>query len=157
MRTPAQPGSRYSSRSNSHAAFLAACALALSACGTTNAARGTGGSGDERAGIAQGVECTPRDSTVSCCLKKHPHEYERCGATRPPKKKQPPLPLLPTPEEQEEWNERCLDHYSRCIEETQGDKWGRKFSESQCQACWDYCKRIGRWPDEANGKQCPGK
>ena len=38
-----------------------------------------------------------------------------------------------------------------------GERWGRKFSESQCQACWDLCRRTGQWPDEANDKPCPGR
>lgn len=139
------------------AALLSASLVALSGCGSTKAARGTGGSGNRAGSISQGVECSPRDSTVSCCLKKHPGEYERCGAPAPDKKRRPPLPPLPSPEEQEEWNERCLDHYGRCVEETRGNTWGRKFSESQCQACWDYCKRIGEWPAEANEKPCPGR
>lgn len=27
----------------------------------------------------EGFECNPTDSTESCCLKKHPGQYERCG------------------------------------------------------------------------------
>jgi hypothetical protein len=69
---------------------------------------------------------------------------------------EPFIPPIPTPEEKEDWNERCRDHYVRCKHSTEGERWGRKLSESQCQACWDLCRRIGQWPDEANDKPCPG-
>ena len=43
-----------------------------------------------------GVECGPLDSTVSCCLKQHPGEAERCGASAEvesaPVKRAPPAP-----------------------------------------------------------------
>ncbi len=68
----------------------------------------------------------------------------------------PFLPPIPTPEQQTEWRERCLDHYVRCKHTVKGEEWGRVFDESQCKACWEFCKRTGVWPDEANGKPCPG-
>jgi len=49
-------------------------------------------------------ECGPGDSTVSCCLKQHPGEWERCGAEKPqkpnkcgddPKPQKPDDPLAP--------------------------------------------------------------
>ncbi len=74
----------------------------------------------------------------------------------PEQSPEPFLPPIPTPEQQMEWRERCLDHYVRCKHTVKGEEWGRVFDESQCKACWEFCKRTGVWPDEANGKPCPG-
>ena len=128
-----------------------------------------------------GMECLPGDDTETCCLKEHPGEWERCTGTAGPRNQprtgnqpkpkgepapkgepepqgspEPDLPPIPTPEQKQDWNERCRDHYVRCKHSPEGERWGRKFSESQCQACWDLCRRTGEWPDEANGKPCPG-
>jgi len=81
-----------------------------------------------------------------------PSREPESSANRKPKPKIPPLPI---PEEKEDWNERCRNHYVRCKHSPEGERWGRKFSESQCQACWDLCRRTGAWPDEANDKPCP--
>ncbi len=78
------------------------------------------------------------------------------GEPTPEEKIDPFTPPIPTPEERQDWNERCRDHYVRCKHSPEGERWGRKFSESQCQACWDLCRRTGQWPDEANDKPCPG-
>lgn len=138
------------------AVLLTAGIFVLTGCGTTQAAKGTGGSGDV---IAQG-QCQPGDNSETCCIKTFPGQYERCGL-KPPRKNRPNplLPRIPTPEEKAQWDDRCLDHYSRCKDEARGNKWGnwgRKWGESQCQACWEYCRRIGSWPAEANEKPCPG-
>lgn len=74
----------------------------------------------------------------------------------PEKSTEPFIPPIPTSEEREDWSRRCRDHYVQCKHSPEGERWGRKFSESQCQACWDLCRRTGQWPDEANGKPCPG-
>jgi hypothetical protein len=140
------------------AALLGVVLLALAGCGSTKAAKGTGGAGNGPGGIAQG-QCGPGDTTESCCLKTYPGQYERCGAIapkNPPKDRPgPPLPPLPSPDVQREWNERCEDYYVQCQEGMRAGRWGRKFGESQCQACWDLCRRIGEWPTEANEKPCP--
>jgi hypothetical protein len=78
------------------------------------------------------------------------------GNPTPEERIEPFIPPIPTPEEKQDWNERCRDHYVRCKHSLEGERWGRKFSESQCQACWDLCRRTGQWPDEANDKPCPG-
>jgi len=112
---------------------------------------------------------------VAVAIKEELEAYERRGSrerarlepqTRPSHQQEPsasrkskPEPFispLPSPEEREDWNERCRDHYVRCKHSPESERWGRKFSESQCQACWDLCRRAGRWPDEANDKPCPG-
>ena len=119
-------------------------------------------------------ECDQTDSTVSCCLKQHPGEYERCAAMAPstpqaqpnplnpgraevgqPESVAVPIPELPTAEEMEKRVERCTEYYSRCIE-ARGGKPGRVHNETQCKACFDACKRYGYWPLRANGKICKG-
>ncbi len=78
------------------------------------------------------------------------------GKPAPEENIEPFIPPIPTPGEKEDWSEGCRDHYVRCKHSPESERWGRKFSESQCQACWDLCRRTGQWPDEANGKPCPG-
>ncbi len=112
---------------------------------------------------AEAGECNSTDSTESCCLKKHPGEYERCGAVSPaheaiPRRPPPPppAPRLPDDEETEEWERLCRGFYASCRQSVGGDAWGRKHGESHCQACYEDCRRYGSWPKKANGKPCPG-
>jgi hypothetical protein len=107
-------------------------------CGATQAAhQGSGGSGMAGAvsesgdalaksgeAIAQSLECNQTDSTISCCLKKNPGQYERCGAVAPrqapkraPKDEKGPgnLPPIPPPEERRERERRCREYYRQCI------------------------------------------
>src|SRR5690349_9213085 len=93
----------HASRS-SGALVLCASLVTAAGCSSTQAAyQGTGGSGfaggaatsgnasvlnadgtaQTRDAIAQAAQCGPTDSTVSCCLKQHPGDYERCGALGP--------------------------------------------------------------------------
>jgi len=107
--------------------------------------------------------CNQSDSTVSCCLKQHPAQYELCGATAPATAE----PLIVGPpglksledetqeESQEEREKRCLPHYVACIEKI-GLKPGGSFGGSQCQDCYRYCRRFGFWPLRMNKKKCPG-
>lgn len=140
------------------AALLSVVLLALAACGSTKAAKGTGGSGS---GIAQG-QCGPGDSTESCCLKTHPGQYEYCGAI-PPKKPAPgvPAPLLPsvpelpTEDKRKEYLEICLPYYSHCVDRGGASKDGRVWNETRCKQCFEACKRFGYWPARANNKVCP--
>lgn len=127
-------------------------------------------------GCAHIGECDSSDSTISCCLKEHPGQYERCAAVAPPTpQSQPnrllpgraeeglpeaeavPIPELPTAEEKERWRaDICEPHYAKCIR-AGGDRIpGRKAGETQCQACFDACMRHGYWPLRANYKSCPG-
>jgi len=128
------------------------------------------------AGCAHVGECNPTDNTVSCCLKEHPGEYERCAAVAPPTpQSQPnrplpgrteaglpeadtaPIPDLPTQEEREQWEKDiCRPHYAKCIRAGGDSIKGRKKGETQCQACYDACMRHGFWPWQANDKPCPG-
>jgi hypothetical protein len=102
-------------------------------CSSTQAAyQGTGGSGfaDETAehgpalaqrgdAIAQAAQCCPTDSTVSCCLKQHPGDYERCGVLDPTKaptraptqapRADPPPPLPPPCNAEGHWPARVND------------------------------------------------
>ncbi len=105
-------------------------------------------------------ECTQTDSTVTCCLKLNPGQYDRCGAPPP----HPPtqrinaaIPKLPTRTDKEKWRKDiCTPAYSRCIEAGGGSTQGRVWDETQCKACFEACMRYGAWPQEANGKPCPG-
>jgi hypothetical protein len=108
-------------------------------------------------------KCDQSDSTVTCCLKNHPGQYERCGAT-PPKQPQPinrPPPLLRPPESDEEKEEKefvekmCRKHYVRCIEAV-GRKPGGSYGMTQCGDCLTYCNRHGFWPARVNKKKCAG-
>lgn len=116
------------------------------------------------------AECNPTDSTVTCCLKQNPGQYERCGAAPPIEATRPnylppgrteseaaPLPELPTEEERERWRtDICLPRYEKCMNAGGGSIPGRKNGETQCQACFDACMRYGYWPLRANEKPCPG-
>jgi hypothetical protein len=120
-------------------------------------------------------ECNQTDSTVSCCLKQNPGQYERCTAT--PSAQQPPTPntkppsteprppLRPPPlvrvseedeEKQREFRkEPCQQHYERCVEKA-GLKPNIQYGQSHCMACKEKCLRDGWWPWSANGKRCAG-
>lgn len=115
------------------------------------------------------TECNQSDSTVSCCLKRHPYEPERCGAELPAGPSPTPIRLpppgatdsnsteeLPQPEERERWRKICEPHYTKCIGKGGDSIPGRVHKETQCKACYEYCMRKGFWPYSANGKRCPG-
>ena len=116
------------------------------------------------------AECAQNDSTVACCLKQNPGQHERCGAVLPvdtprptplspelPKSEAVPIPDLPTQAERERWNKDiCRPHYAKCIRASGDAIDGRKWGETQCQACYDACMRHGFWPWQANDKPCPG-
>jgi hypothetical protein len=74
----------------------------------------------------------------------------------PKKNPEPFLPPNPTPEELEEWRERCAEHYVRCSDYFAGRKEPRVYGESLCQSCSRICRRTGHWPAEFNGHPCPG-
>ncbi len=147
------------------AALLGAVLLALAGCGSTKAAKGTGGAGNGPGSIAQG-QCGPGDTTESCCLKTHPGQYQRCGAI-PPKQPAPgvPAPLLPDSslleeemtqaEKRQKHREICQPYYERCIEKGGEHKRGRKHGETRCQQCFDACMNHGFWPARANRQVCP--
>ena len=62
---------------------------------------------------------------------------------------------VPSVEERQRRRDLCRDYYDRCIQ-ARGGTAGRKHNETQCQACYDYCYRVGFWPARANGKICRG-
>jgi len=115
------------------------------------------------------AECNPADSTVTCCLKQNPGQYERCGATPPTEATRPnhlppgrteseaaPIPELPPQEERERWDrDICRPRYVKCMD-TGGRHDGRVWGESQCKACFAAWMRYGYWPLRANEKPCPG-
>ena len=164
------------------ALLLCAGLLVPAGCSSTQAAQqGTGGSGfaDTSAqhgnAIAQAgpVECGPTDSTVSCCLKQHPGEYERCGAippkqapTRAPKQTpkqapqgepepRPPLTDL-SPEDSRKREEKCREYWERCI--ARGGEYEKRgqYGQTICRACWQRCRATGSWPDKVNDFECLG-
>jgi hypothetical protein len=139
--------------------MMAVIALVLSSgCASTNTYRY--GSGTF---ALTGAECNQTDSTVTCCLKQHPGQYERCGATPPT----PSEPINVGPpglgsqeaaeqgESKDEKRKRCLPDYVACIDKI-GLKPGGLSGTSQCQDCYNYCERHGFWPLSMNQKQCPG-
>jgi hypothetical protein len=155
----------------SSALWLCAGLLCLGGCSTvTPAQQGsqeTGGSGFAD-GIAQTepvVECNQTDSTVSCCLKKHPGEYERCGATPPTQKPNQPNRLPPPgrfedksadAKERARRKELCGESYARCIQQGGEDIERGQWGSTQCQSCYEECKKVGSWPAEWDDKPCPG-
>ena len=129
-----------------------------SGCASTDAYRY--GSG---AFALAGAECNQTDSTVTCCLKQHPGQYELCGATPPAQSEPinvgpPGLGSLETAEQGESRDEkrkRCLPDYVACVDKI-GLKPGGLSGTSQCQDCYNYCERHGFWPLSTNKKPCPG-
>jgi hypothetical protein len=119
-------------------------------------------------------ECNQTDSTVTCCLKMNPGQYEKCGVT-PPTQQQPstaetkpsptetqprrPPPLIHVSDDDamtdEEVDKMCREHYVRCIEK-RGLKINLQYGTSHCQGCFDLCRKKRYWPWSANGKRCPG-
>lgn len=164
---------------------LALCAGLIGAVGcrsTQATSQGIGGSGftdgtttrgDAIAqggdAIAQAVECGPTDSTVSCCLKQHPGEYERCGAMGPkqaPKQapKQtpetgpdvaPPLTDL-SPEETREREQKCREYWNQCIALGGEHEKRGQHGQTVCRSCYQTCKATGSWPDKVNDFVCLG-
>jgi hypothetical protein len=62
---------------------------------------------------------------------------------------------VPSEEERQRRRDLCRDYYNRCIQ-ARGGTPGRKYNETQCLACYDYCYRRGFWPARVNGKICRG-
>lgn len=110
--------------------------------------------------VLSDADCNQTDSTLTCCLRVHPGQYERCGAAPPApstERVNVAIPRLPTRVEKEKWRKDiCTPAYDRCIQVGGGSIEGRVWDETQCKACFDACMRYGEWPLEANGKPCPG-
>jgi hypothetical protein len=146
-------------------------------CSSTSAARVGGSSGNlnalapnagafQNSGQQPGAitqnpgECNQTDSTVSCCLKRHPGEYERCGATPP---KEPPKDDRPNPypppsslnsDQRAERRKQCLEFYERCNDAGSGP--GFSYGATHCKSCYDECWKTGLWPADVEGQECPG-
>jgi hypothetical protein len=100
------------------------------------------------------VECSPNDSTVSCCIKQHPGDPERCGVAAPPK---PDVDDTVRAAEaasesarekeadpEEGYRDHCIDMYVLC----QLRKWSRN-----CHDCLRYCQGQKQWPFDVCGKR----
>jgi hypothetical protein len=105
------------------------------------------------------VECNQTDSTISCCLKKNPGQYERCGAVAPrqapkraPKDEKGPdkLPPIPPIGDRREREKKCRDYYDQCI--ARGGEYEKRgqFGRTICQSCYDVCRGTGFWPEKVN-------
>jgi len=101
--------------------------------------------------------CNQSDSTVTCCLKKHPGEQERCAALAEPQPKPKPstsvppsgghpVPLVPEPEDPYK-KERCINEYEACVTSGKARLPGRVHGETLCGSCMAYCTAYGFWPD----------
>lgn len=145
--------------------------LAVVLASLVAACSSTSGALRSQPGFAQSPrQCNQTDSTVSCCLKKYPGQYERCGADVPepspqkPNRIPPPVtqepdeaaPSVPTQEEYERWRQICEPRYAKCVEAGGASIPGRVAKETQCKACYEACMRYGFWPYRANGKRCLG-
>jgi hypothetical protein len=158
--------------------LLCAGLMGTAGCSSTQAAQqGTGGSGfaDTSAhhgdAIAQAAptQCGPTDSTVSCCLKQHPGEYERCGALDPtrvptrapkqtPRTDPPPLPppTSAAPPDKRKREQQCREYYQQCI--ALGGEYERRGQHGRtiCKSCYDTCNAEGYWPAKVNDFECLG-
>lgn len=146
--------------------------LAPGGCSSTDAAHVGGSSGNLNAlapnasglqdtsqqpgAVAQNPgECNQTDSTVSCCLKKHPGEYERCGATPPNQRPNPYLPPSALNSDQRTQRKRqCSEFYERCNDA--GNEPGFTYGATHCKSCYDECWKTGLWPTDIEGQPCPG-
>ena len=157
--------------------FCASLLLALGCSSTQAAYSGTGASGLEGGTAGRGdaiaqaaaAQCGPTDSTVSCCLKQHPGDYERCGAvaptqapTRTPKQAPQidPEPLPPptsaAPPNRRKREEQCREYYLQCM--ALGGEYEKRgqYGRSICQSCYDTCNANGSWPAKVNEFECLG-
>ena len=105
-------------------------------------------SGNQPIYLAQSaaVEC---ESTVSCCLREHPGEYERCGAVAPSQPETAPIEAIKTPsdviqatdaateEDDDGWRDQCIDLYVACKQ--------RKWT-GNCHDCLRWCQGQKEWP-----------
>lgn len=115
----------------------------------------TNSSGQQLVYLAQAaVECGPNDSTVSCCIKQHPGDFERCGATAPPKPdvedavRAAQAASESAKDEEvdpdEGYRDHCIDMYVLC----QLRKWS-----GNCHDCLRYCQGQKQWPFSVCGKR----
>lgn len=175
--------SNYTRGSVTRALVLCAGLWGASGCSATHAAHlGTGGSGmagaiskdgnaPAKSGntIAQTADCNQTDTTVSCCLKKNPGQYERCGTVAPrqapkqtPKRapKDAPGPVAPppaaAPEGRRERERRCRDYWNQCISMGGEHEKRGQHGQTVCRACYERCVAEGFWPESINDFECLG-
>jgi len=100
------------------------------------------------------VECGPTDSTVSCCIKQHPGDPERCGIAAPPKpdvedtvraaQAASESPKDKEADPDEGYRDHCIGMYVLCQQ--------RKWS-GNCHDCLRYCQGQKQWPFNVCGKR----
>jgi hypothetical protein len=114
--------------------------------------------------IKEGLDAYERRASRERARPQASNKQEPSANRKPNPKNQPdpkgsPEPFNPpnpTPEEYEEWRERCTEHYVRCTDFFAGMKEPRVYGESLCQSCSRICRRTGQWPAEFSGHPCPG-
>lgn len=99
------------------------------------------------------ADCRPGDSTMTCCIKKHPYDPAgACGASPTDveqviKSIKTDVDAAPMTMDEEddfannkdlpEWKQRCIKAYVSC----QNDGWTGK-----CDDCFRYCEGQQEWP-----------
>jgi hypothetical protein len=95
------------------------------------------------------ADCRPGDSTMACCIKKHPYDpVGACGAS--PSEIEQALRAVRSDEDEDEddfannaslprWKQKCIRYYNACV----NDRWTGK-----CDDCLRRCEGQHEWPFE---------
>jgi hypothetical protein len=91
------------------------------------------------------MDCRPGDSTVACCIKKHPQDpVGACGATQ--SEVSQVLRAVRADEDEyannkslPEWKQDCIRDYNDCV----NDGWTGK-----CDDCLRRCEGQHEWPND---------
>ncbi|NOJ94739.1 hypothetical protein HMI51_17605 [Corallococcus coralloides] len=133
------------------AMLVAALALVGAGCGGGAHARASAAEPSATAVYLAQAQCGPQDSTISCCVKTHPGNPARCGATE--LEAEDILLFARAAEELSrdlpEWKRACLETYVQCQE----DRWS-----GSCYDCFRYCEgQQGDWPRDKCRKRKGGR
>ncbi|NOK20382.1 hypothetical protein HMI50_25505 [Corallococcus carmarthensis] len=121
---------------------VATLVLAVAGCSGSEHARASDTQPSTPAVYLAQAQCGPNDSSISCCVKTHPGNPARCGATD---LEAEDILLFARAEEElsrdlPEWKRACLETYVQCQE----DHW-----MGSCYDCFRYCEgQRGEWPDD---------
>ncbi|WP_233587540.1 hypothetical protein [Corallococcus sp. CA049B] len=142
----------YSRNTRFVAMLVAALALVGAGCGGGAHARASAAEPSATAVYLAQAQCGPQDSTVSCCVKTHPGNPARCGATdfeaeeilfgaRVAKEL--------AREDLPEWKRYCMNEYAKCQEQD----W-----IGSCYDCFRSCEgQQGEWPHDRCFRQRKGR